>query len=219
MRIFVLAAALAAATAAVAGTGQSLVNNCAHGTPHSHGYGGTSGFDVNSQVLTLNTGHGSVTVHETNTADCNGDGFGLDFDGDYETGNGGGFFGYGPWANEPTCNYGLQLHGGVATVNDVVFGSDVWFLIGADDTSGPVVTFDATEGIQCTTDGTIAPGDPATDPTADADDCLSPLYQGTGVTCGAGGDGGYWVILTGANVAQGGSLSFTNPPTAGLITA
>ena len=37
----------------------------------------------------------------------------------------------------------------------------------------------------CTTDGSVTPGDPATDPTADADDCLTPPLHGTGSTCGA----------------------------------
>ena len=144
-----------------------------------------------------------------------------DFDGDYETGVGGGFFGYGPWAHEPTCNYGLTDHSGTVVVNDIVHGGDVAFVIGADDTSGPVVEVDPVDGTtSCSTDGSITPGDPATDPTADADDCLSEVYIGTGTTCGAGGDGGYWVFLNGALVTEGaGGVGANNAPTTGTITA
>ena len=196
---------------------------CAHFSPHSHTYGGSS---PSGTTLAL---HG-VVVFDTNTADCDGDGL-KDFDGDYDSGVGGGFFGYGPWANEPTCNYGLHTHGGTVVVNDVVFGSDIWFVIGADDTSGPSISVDPVTGeTTCETDGSITPGDPTTDPTADADDCLTGVYTGSGSTCGAGGDGGYWTFLTsipcrvtysppGIRCDWLEQLWLGNPPTAGTITA
>ena len=172
---------------------------CPHGSPHSHTYG--NGGEASDA--------GSVIVADTNTFDCDGNGIPGDFDGDYESGVGGGFFGYGAWANEPTCSYGLATHGGSVTVHDAVFGEDVWFVVGASDTSGPIIVVDpATGSTFCSTDGVIAPGDPATDPTADADDCVEE-FHGSGTTCGAGGDGGYWVIL---------SLD-GNPPSVGTITA
>ena len=165
-------------------------------------------------------GAGLVTVFETNTVDCDGDGAPGDYDGDWETGVGGGFFGYGPWANEPTCNYGLTLHGGTATVTDVVFGGNIEFVIGADDTSGPATSVDPVTGeTTCSTSGSITPGDPATDPTADADDCLSAVYTTSGTTCGAGGDGGYWVFLNGALVTEGASGVGASSPPVGTIAA
>ena len=196
---------------------------CPHFSPHSHTYGTGGSVGARSDTVTGGdeVGAGVVTVFETNTADCNNDGIAGDYDGDWETGVGGGFFGYGPWANEATCNYGLTIHGGTATVSDVVFGSDIAFVIGADDTSGPVVTVDPVTGeVTCETSGSITPGDPTTDPTADADDCLTDVYVGSGTTCGAGGDGGYWVFLSGALVSEGsGGAGVSNAPTAGTITA
>ena len=158
-------------------------------------------------------GNGVVTVMDTNPSGCG--------DGDYDTGIGGGFFGFGPWANEATCNFGLQTHGATVVVNDFVFGSDVWFVIGADDTNGPDLTPDPVSGEPaCTTDGSITPGDPSMDPTADADDCFTDVLHGSGATCGAGGDGGYWVFLNGFLVTEsGGNPGANNPPTAGTIMA
>ena len=200
---------------------------CPHSSPHSHTYslGGSVGARSDTVTGGDEVGAGLVTVFETNTADCNGDGLAGDYDGDWETGVGGGFFGYGPWANEPTCNYGLTTHSGTATVFDQVFGSNIAFVIGADDTGGPVVETDPVDGsTSCSTDGSITPGDPTTDPTADADDCLTDVYVGQGTTCGAGGDGGYWVFLSGGLVtvndqASPPNVAVSNPPTAGTITA
>ena len=201
---------------------------CPHSSPHSHSYGSGGSAGARSDTVTGGdeVGAGLVTVFETNAQDCDGDGVPGDYDGDWETGVGGAFFGYGPWANEPTCNYGLAVHGGVVVaVNDVVFGADVWFTIGADATRGPVVSVDPGTGeTTCETSGSITPGDPATDPTADADDCLTApqnLAQGSsGATCGAGGDGGYWVFLSGLLVSEGaGGVGANNAPTAGTITA
>ena len=166
----------------------------------------------------VTTPHGAVIVTEGNTADCDGDGVPFDYDGDYETGIGGGFFGYGPWANEATCQYGLRLHGGVVNVFGLL--STDAFVTGADDQSGPIVIPDVINGGNiCETDGSITPGDPAVDPAADADDCLSPIFVfGSGSACGAGGDGGYWVIILTAAV-DADSLSISAVPTAGFIIA
>ena len=194
-----------------------------HTSPHSHTYGTGGSAGARSDTVTGGDefGAGIVTVSDTNPYDCDEDGIPGDFDGDYDAGVGGGFFGYGPWRWGPPCNYHLADHGATVTVNDVVFGSDIWFVIGADDTSGPVINVDPVTGeTTCTTDGSITPGDPATDPTADADDCLTAPLHGSGTTCGAGGDGGYWVFLSGALVTEGsGGVGASNPPTAGTITA
>jgi hypothetical protein len=208
------------ALAAVPAAFVSAAHFCPAEPTHTYGFGSS----VGAESKTANTGDNSlgfVTVQETNTADCNNDGIPADYDGDWETGVGGAFFGYGPYAQDPTCNYDLQVHSGTVSVNDLVFGSDIWFKIGADDTSGPAVSVDPVSGATvCETDGSITPGDPATDPTADADDCLTDVYVGSGATCGAGGDGGYWVFLSGALVSEGvGGVGASNPPTAGTITA
>ena len=198
---------------------------CPHASPHAHTYGNGGSFGVRSSVVRQGSvvRHGTVVVQETNTADCDGDGIPGDHDGDYDTGVGGAFFGYGPWANEPTCNYLRQIHGGTATVNDAVFGSDVWFVIGADDTTGPMITTDPVTGeTHCTYDGSITPCHPTSGcgPADDPDDCLTEPLHGSGTTCGAGGDGGYWVFLNVVFVDEGpGGLLVSNLPTAGTITA
>ena len=170
---------------------------CPHFSPHAHTYGAAASVGLGFRLVE----HG-VTVADTTLADCDGDGVPGDFDGDYETGVGGAFFGYGPWADEATCNFGLTQHGANVIVSDVVFGSDIWFVMGANDRDGPV---------GCETDGIIAPGN-------DLDDCLTPLQHGFGTTCGAGGDGGYWVFLE-LFVVVGNPAIASNPPTAGTITA
>ena len=174
---------------------------CDHPRPHFHTYAFGGSLDL----------AGATSVIDTNGADCNQDGLGGDFDGDYDTGIGGAFFGYGPWASEPVCGYGLSTHGSSVFVNDVLWGGNVAFTIGADDTSGPIVSTDPVTGeTTCSTSGTITPGDSATDPTADPDDCLTDALS-WGVTCGAGGDGGYWVFLD--------AHPPSNIPTVGTITA
>ena len=211
---------------------------CPHVSPHSHVYQLVLP-PMLFEAKGVGMGHeeeiGIVLVADSNLTDCSGvagfrDFVGNDaksffritsFDGDYDLGIGGGFFGHGPWAHEPTCDYSLTSHGEFVTVNDVVFGSDIWFLIGADDTSGPIISVDPVTGeTTCETSGSITPGDPTTLPTADADDCLTDVYIGNGRTCGAGGDGGYWVFLKGVGVREdGGNIAINNPPTAGSITA
>lgn len=191
---------------------------CPKEPTHTYGAGTYAG----GRSATLTGGEtyarGHITVHDTNVNACDN----IGFDGDYDAGIGGAFFGYGAWADDAECNYGLNTHGGNVAIQDLVFGSEIAFLTGEDDQSGPVKVVDAETGaVVCETDGTISPGDASVDPTADSDDCLSETYIGTGATCGSGGgDGGYWVLLLGIFLAEDGSgLTLANPPTSGTITA
>lgn len=162
---------------------------------------------------------GGVYVFDSMQQDCDGDGV-RDPDGVYDAGFGGGFFGFGPWADESICDYGLRPHGANVEVLDHVHGPNVHFYIGADDTAGPVITTDPVTGeTRCETSGAITPGDPADNPLFDADDCLSPLYVHVGATCGAGGDGGYWVILMEVVKETSQQVFVSNPPVQGTITA
>ena len=202
-------------------------NNCPPEPVHRYG----SGSSVGGRSATVTGGDdfgvGVVTVTDTNAADCNGDGVAGDWDGDYDAGVGGGAFGWGPWADEPICNNGFNVHGPNVAVNDVVWGPAITFVVGEDDQSGPVIVpvdedgDGIPEGHVCETSGSITPGDPATDPTADPDDCLSAQYTtGTGATCGSGGgDGLFWVFLDGFFVDENGAVTTNNPPTTGTITA
>lgn len=162
---------------------------------------------------------GPVTVVDTNLADCNGDGVPLDFDGDYDLGSGGGFFGRGPWANAWLCQNELNQHGSHYVVMDILWGPTIPFFVGEDDMDGPLL-IQVDQEYVCLTDGMITPG-PWTDPTADPDDCLSGPWVGTGTACGTGGsDGGDWVILTVvATLDVPGGISLTNPATEGTIAA
>ena len=194
---------------ALAPLGSSL-GSC--GASYIHTYAGSALTLVSSDSAGVQVGNGQVQVYETNTADCNGDGQPGEFDGDYETGQGGGFFPSGPWATHPCWNYDDHHYPTVSVIDLVV--SDVHFQTGADDISGPIIIPDPTTGgLQCTTDGTISPGDPAFDPTADADDCLSQVFVNSGYACDFGGDGGYWVILLTLIDENGVSSS----PTSGFI--
>ena len=196
-------------------------NHCPHASPHAHTYGTGGSAGARSDTVTGGdeVGAGIVTVFETNPLDCDGDGIPGDYDGDWETGVGGGFFGYGSWATSPICNYGLTVHGGAATVLDSnpLVGNNVAFVIGADDRDGPVISTDpVTLETTCSTSGSITPcpdNDPnQCGPTDDPDDCLSDVYVGSGTTCGAGGDGGYWVFLNGVLVTEsGGILAICGP--------
>ena len=179
----------------------------------THTYVGPVGaIALSSAMFGLNMKVGQVTVLDTNVADCDGSPPAPDFDGDYDLGIGGGFFGWGPWANEPTCQYGLNVHGPDILLNDLVWGSGVHFEIGANDMDGPMILTDPTGGTTCETDGLIAP-------IIDSDDCLAGIYVGIGRTCGAGGDGGYWVILDVLLEVNGDSASVSNPALAGTLTA
>ena len=195
---------------------------CPHGPNHSHTYGLGGSVGARSDTATGGdeVGAGVVTVQETNANDCNNDGIPGDYDGDWDTGIGGGFFGYGPWAHEPTCDYGLTTHGATVTVTN--FGWDVAFVIGADQTAGPTISVDPIDGsISCSTDGNIEPCSATNpSPTCGPSDCLTTTFFISGTTCGAGGDGGYWVFLSGAFVSEGsGGVAVSNPPTVGVITA
>lgn len=164
-----------------------------------------------------------VAVADTNISNCNpwdATPF-MDWDGDYDNGIGGAFFGYGAWTDDPDCNYRLNHHGSMVTVDDIVFGSGIKFIVGEDDQNGPVKVVDPETGLTvCTTTGAITPGDPFADPTADADDCIGGVFTGTGWTCGSGGgDGGYWVALLSYYIDDWGNVVIANPPIAGTITA
>ena len=199
---------------------------CPSEPTHTYGTGGSVGGRSATVTGGDDVGVGLVTVTDTNAEDCNGDGIAGDWDGDYDGGVGGGAFGWGPWADEATCNNAFNVHGPNVAVNDLVFGSAIGFVVGEDDQAGPVIIpvdedNDGTpDGYVCETDGSITPGDPTTDPTADADDCLSEHFVGTGATCGTGGgDGLFWVFLDGAAVEENGGVGVGNGPTAGTITA
>ena len=138
-------------------------------------------------------------------------------DGDYDVGIGGAFFGAGPWADESICGYGLDAHGTSVTVVDLV-NPDIRFVTAADDQNGPVIISLGSGRSVCETDGNISPGDPAVDPTADADDCMSATFVSTGTACGTGGDGGYWVALVAARFNQQGQNT-APAPTQGWIYA
>ena len=180
---------------------------------HTYAFAGLPAMDSDTLGVET-TPFGSVVLQEPSILSCSS--------GDYSFGIGGGFFGYGPWADEPLCDYDLNVHGDHVAVEDLLFGRGVAFFMGEDDQSGPVIIPDFVSGGNiCETDGNISPGDPSTDPTADGDDCLSPAYYGVGGTCGTGGgDGGYWVIIPSTYASESG-LSFEQFafPTAGTITA
>lgn len=196
---------------------RSVYSSCYPEYIHRYVAGGMASSDAAS-VAIPDFRAGGVLVANMNDRDCNWDGIAFDWDGDYEVGVGGGFFGWGAWADEPICNYWLNVHGREVAVNDVVYGSSITFVVAENDRDGPTKIWNpATQSYVCETDGTIRPGDPAENPAADPDDCVSEVFVGVGATCGeGGGDGGYWVVLIGAAVGEGDSA---NPPTTGTITA
>lgn len=204
-RAILAASALLAFLAAPAALGSHNGPNCPPQPVHSYNFYFTNG---NSREL---LSHG-ISVADSNARPCWPGGGTIDFDGDYDSGTAGAFFGWGPWADDPTCGYDLHKHGPNVYVNDVVFGTNVWFQIGALDTGGPTMGTTTSGQTFCSTDGMITPtpGSPTYDPT----DCLTAptnIFLGVGspVTCGAGGDGGFWVIL----------LPGPNPPTVGIVAA
>ena len=195
-------------------------NPCPDQPVHTYGAGGSAGGRSATVTGGDDFGVGVVTVTDTNTGDCGTGPAG--WDGDYDAGVGGGAFGYGAWAQDPDCNYLLNIHGGNVVVNDVVFGNNIGFIVGEDDQSGPVKVTDPNTGVVvCETSGSISPcSSTGCDPTDDPDDCLSQHYVGTGSTCGSGGgDGLYWVFLDGVFVDEAGSVNAGNPPSTGTITA
>ena len=230
-----------------AATGVDAANPCPDQPVHTYSAGASGGASsatvTGGNDATVTSPAGKVSVWDTNSSECDGDAnTTADWDGDYDAGIGGGAFGYGAWAEDPDCNFGLNLHGPNVFVNDLFFASAVAFVVGEDDQSGPVkipiftsVDVDAdarysppirpvpTEWV-CETNGSITPcpdNDPAQcGPTDDADDCLSAVFVGTGHTCGTGGgDGMYWVFVLTTHAQESGSLGVSNPPTWGTITA
>lgn len=191
--------ALLAATAPLA-TMADAIATCPPQPTHAYVLPGA--VMVVSHTTGIMTKAGEVTVVDTNLADCDGDGLPLDRDGDYDLGVGGAFFGWGPWA--ATC--GVNVHGPDVSVVDYVYMPH--FQLGADDRDGSIL------GLDCLTDGIIAPG-------IDADDCLTAPYAPgfVGQTCGYGGDGGFWVILDLVVEEKDLGVTVTPPPLAGTITA
>lgn len=181
----------------------------------------TDGGGRDLRARSVTTARGTLAVSDMNVGDCDGDGVGYDADGDQELGVGGAFFGWGAWADEPTCHYGLSKHGRTVLVADTVFGDRIAFVTAADDVGGPILLPDGQEGTVCETDGSIHPGDPTQDPAADPDDCMSvTYYAGPGTACGEGGDGGFWVLLETAHVTVTEQLiGVENSPTVGWIWA
>ncbi len=132
----------------------------------------------------------TVTIVDTNTTDCNGDSNPRDFDGDYDLGIGGGFFGSSTqWDVTAGCGYDLNVHAttglAVSTTGLVAAGS-----VGVDDTTGPTVVTDPSGAtLSCQVDGTVTPE-------TDSDDCLAPFVGAWAAPCGGvGGDDGYWIFV------------------------
>lgn len=242
MRVLLPCMVLVSSAALVLGPAWAA-NPCPDQPVHTYGFIVSNGNDrdVVSEVTwvtsypsgTSTGGQQQVHVADSNFTPCN---FlsppGL-WDGDYDTGDHGAFFGYGVWAEEPSCDYQLNVHGPNVAVTDVMWGGNVPFLVGEDDMYGPIMIVDPVRGgVVCETDGTINPCTPwAVLIACDLDDCLSdtdpsfPGWQpfiGVGHTCGwGGGDGGYWVVLLEVYVVDYGGGSWACGPchTVGTITA
>ena len=122
---------------------------------------------------------GSVSVADTNVADCDSNvATTPDYDGDLDAGTGGAAFGWG--ANAAACGP-HNVHGPNVAVSDNVWGSLIQFVIVEDDQNAA----------GCLTDG-IVTGGPG--------ECVSPVYTGVGTTCGSGGgDGLFWVVFVGSS--------------------
>ena len=205
------------------GAGPALGSNpCVDQPTHTYGLGGAVGGRSAAVTFGQAVGTGLVEVTDTNSTDCDPTNpAAADWDGDYDAGVGGAFFGYGAWAEDPQCDYALNVHGGNVAVNDVVFGAFITFFVAEDDQAGPVKLQNPLDGTwTCEVSGSITPG-LATDPATDPDDCVSEPYLGHGATCGTGGgDGGYWVFLHAVFVDENpASLDLRNPATTGTVTA
>ena len=217
------AAAMTMATMLVAALPLAAGDNpCTDQPVHSYGSGLAAGGRSATVTFGRAVGTGAVTVADTNTTNCDpANPAPADWDGDHDAGVGGAFFGYGAWANDPDCDYDLNVHGPNVVVNDALFGSFITFVTGEDDQSGPLKIQNPVDGSwACDVSGAITPGLPL-DPATDPDDCLSQPYLGVGATCGSGGgDGGYWVFLHAVFVDENpAQVDVRNPPTTGTITA
>src|SRR5581483_7686569 len=103
-----------------------------------HTYGSSVTVGVNSHTLATSGGAGNVLVDDTNTADCNNDGISSDFDGDFDAGVGGGFFGStNAWDVADGCGYDLNVHTSTGTVTDIT-SLPVSGNFGVDDVAGPI---------------------------------------------------------------------------------
>lgn len=224
MKTMLCVSLLLAATAAAVGVAHAY-NPCPDEATHSYGYVVSNGRErhivaeaplLRVGSLNVDLGYQEVLVADSNASqDCNGDGVPADFDGDYDTGDHGAFFGHGQWANDVLCDYRLNVHGANVVLHDLVFGSLVAFVVAEDDQTGPTYIRDPALGddYYCVTDGLIAPS-------VDWDDCVSPTYLGSGQTCGSGGgDGGYWVIILHGGEEGATGVTVFNPHTVGTVTA
>ncbi|GEM_PF-849332 len=157
-----------------------------------HTYGGPAGRPPFLAKVSEAPGTTPVSVADSNVQDCNGDGTPGDFDGDYDVGDAGGFFGSSDqWDAADGCGYGLNVHSTSGIASDIT-GFAVAGAFGVDDTAGPVVIADPTTGatISCQVDGAITPS-------TDSNDCLSAwaTIWGPGACYTHGGDDGYWLFL------------------------
>jgi|SRR5581483_5682901 len=191
-----------------------------------HTYGLSVSVGANSNTLSEQTSGsplgsigggaaGNVLVDDTNTADCNGDGQPGDFDGDFDVGGGGAFFGSSnAWDFLDDCGYDLNVHATSGTATDVT-SLPVSGTFGVDDTQGPVVVTDPTTGatIWCQTDGSITPD-------TDANDCLNAWVNtwSAGACAGTGGDDGYWLFLN-TQVSEDGGVVTAQTATTGTLAA
>ncbi len=193
-----------------------------------HTYGSSMALGTNSNTLSEQTsgaptgsveggGAGFVTVQDSNVADCNGDGIPGDYDGDYDIGTGGGFFGSSSeWDTADNCGYDLSVHASTGTATDIS-SLPVGGVFGVDDVAGPVVVTDPNSGatVSCQVDGSITPG-------TDANDCLNVWVNtwspGSDPVCaiGHGGDDGYWLILQSGVSENGGSVTAATATTGTL---
>ena len=219
--------ALLLAAAALGAAGPAHAGNPCPDQP-THTYSSAALAEVETRVVHwYGPYQGKVYVRDTNTTECDGNPNTVaDWDGDLDAGLGGGFFGYGAWAEEPDCLYKLNVHGPNVVVRDVTWLEAVWFVVGENDQAGPVKVADPVWGdIHCETDNVLNPctdNDPAQcDAGDDPDDCISAPFFGRGITCGSGGgDGGYWVFLIGVSTyADETRVDLGNHPTFGTITA
>ena len=214
-------AALAGEQGAAAACDAAQMGHVACPAQATHQYGVASSAGVRSATLLGGgaRGAGASFVTDSNVADCDGDGVPGDWDGDYDLGTGVAFFGYGQWAEDPDCDYGLNVHGPNVVVNDAAYGLGLGFVVVEVSQQGPTkVPVDddgdgTPEGYVCETEGVFNPTSP--------NGCVSRRFVGTGHTCGAGGgDGGYWVVLDGFFVDENGGFPTMGPsPTVGTVTA
>ncbi len=183
-----LGLALVAATAHALVVGANGV--CPSASQPTHSYGAPAVLGASSHGLRESATGGSATVQDTNVADCNGDSVPNDFDGDYDYGVGGAFFGDSSvWDGSDNCGYDLNVHATTGTASSPTTSGT----FGVDDAEGPVVITDPHTGatVSCQSDGSITPD-------TDANDCLSAWtgsWSPGSCYYSVGADDGYWLFL------------------------